>query len=307
MKTLLKLIFAAILGLSCINQYRTKLDGKITYTDVGPGYLPLVNVKSNSELIDESTLLLSQYEKTGELEYYSDYAAALVYLGKYNSAKNIYFQIENQTPNLYTTASNLGTIYELIGTPDSALFWIKKSVELNPDSHEGSEWIHIKILEFQILNSVDYSHSILGLNFGSNIIPENVNQIDLEKTKYQIYHQLEERLQFVQPENQIVGNIYFDLGNILALTDNVEAAIECYKEAIRFGFESGLMDLRIKEFEIISTGTDKKIKTREDGLNSKTKATQPSRLINIILFAGVVILISIIALIILRRVKKNNG
>ena len=166
---------------SCVNEYQTLLTGEVTMDG------PYTNGKiwtreiDTVELRKKANKLFSSYQQSNSIQELSDYAAALIYLGEYKKAKAIYHQIEKESSSLYTTASNLGTIYELIGKPDSALIWIKKSVEVNPGSHKGSEWIHIKILEFKISQSTDYSKSILDLDFGNEAIPANPNNYNLKE------------------------------------------------------------------------------------------------------------------------------
>ncbi|PCI98671.1 MAG: hypothetical protein COB15_05460 [Flavobacteriales bacterium] len=63
---------------------------------------------------------------------------------------------------------------------------------------------------------------------------------------------MRERTTFVKPKNSIVGNIYFDLGNVLAQTRDVQAALESYEAAKEFGFKTELMDSRIAEFESLA-------------------------------------------------------
>lgn len=250
---------------SCINEYRTLLSGDVIFTE--PRYGKVYSQKLDDEHLRlKSNELLASYKRSDSIEYYSDYGVALIYLGEYQKAKIIYEEIEILQPNLYTTASNLGTIYELIGQPKLALKWIKKSIKLNPKSHKGSEWIHIKILEFKVKGSNDYTRSILGLDFGKDELPNNLNKYDLNKLSEHIWHQLKERSNFVNPKNKIVGNIYFDLGNILAQTVDVQTALQSYEAAKEYGFESALMDQRILEFEklakkAIPNETVEKLKT----------------------------------------------
>lgn len=207
--------------------------------------------------LDSIHLWNSYLEKDADaIEYLSDYGVILVYLGNYKEAKAIYEQIEVVSPNRYTTASNLGTIYELIGKPDSALIWIKRSMDLNPDSHEGSEWIHIKILEAQIKGTTEDASSILRLDFGTEAAPENLNGYNLQDLANDIYYQVRERLQFVDAPNKTVGNLYFDYGNTTALSSNVESALESYAEAERFGFQSELMVLRKDHFKSLTRFTN---------------------------------------------------
>jgi tetratricopeptide (TPR) repeat protein len=278
----LLLFFISIVTIACLNEYRTKLDGSSYETMTRSGRVWVKELDTTAIRIDANELW-KKYTKTDSIAFLSDYAAQLVYLGEYEKAKAIYFNIEASTPDLYTTASNLGTIYELVGMPDSATTWIRKSVDINPNSHGGSEWIHLKILTFKLSESKDYSASILGLDFGRETIPKNINNIELQKLSDHIYHQLEERLQFVKPENKIVGNLYFDLGNILALSANLEAALESYAEATAFGFKSQLMDLRIAEFESMTSST--KTKTAVVGfVKDNKKVVFIAVIVSIILF-----------------------
>lgn len=253
MKNVLVLLtFNIVLNASaCINEYGTKLNGEVTYDEPVYGKIS-PNLKKPNEVRQIAKELLTAYERSDSIEYLSDYAAALTYLGEYEKAKNIYIDIETTHPGLYTTASNLGTLYELTGQPDSALFWIKKSVTLNPESHSGSEWIHIKILEFKLSGKRDYNNSILGLDFGDDPLPVYPDSLNLRQLKQHIHHQLLERLTFIKAPNKIIGNLYFDFGNVLAKTNNVQSALEAYEEAKRFGFKSPNMDQRIETFEILA-------------------------------------------------------
>ena len=233
---------------ACVNEYRTLLSGKVLFTDPSRGTVWNKNIDTLA-LRNNAMELLEEYKRSNSIEAYSDYGAILIYLGEYEKAKLVYEEIEKNAPYLYTTASNLGTIYELIGKPDSALFWIKKSIEINPDSHKGSEWIHIKILEFKISNKKNIKNSILDLDFGNSAIPTNPHNYDLAELQEHVWHQLEERTFFVKPQNEIVGNIYFDLGNILAQTRDVQAALESYEAAKTYGFHSKLLEKRIRKLK----------------------------------------------------------
>ena len=107
---------------ACINEYKTLLDGSI-YESGEPSSGKIgVNSIKNSELGEKAEALLKAYQRSDSIEYLSDYGAALVYMGQYEEGQKIYQQIEAENPGLYTTASNLGTIYELLGDPEKALY-----------------------------------------------------------------------------------------------------------------------------------------------------------------------------------------
>ena len=233
---------------ACMNEYRTLLSGEVIYKRYKHGYIKLKDVDKSS-LQKKADALLAAYKRTDSIKYYSDYANALVYLGSYQKAKSIYIEIEKNHPNLYRTASNLGTVYELLGENKLALQWIKEGIQRNAASHHYSEWIHVKILEHKLSGVGNTDHSILQLDFGQDDKPSNPSQYDLKKLEKQIRLQLKERLFFIKPPNAIMGNIYFDLGNVLAQTTDMQSALESYQEAERFGFNSKLMQRRVAVFK----------------------------------------------------------
>ena len=107
----------------------------------------------------------------------SDYAVALMYLGRSGEAIKLLQALEKEQPGQYFVAANLGTAFELSGNNEEALHWIKEGIRRNPDSHEGTEWLHATILEAKIAHekNADYfkHHSVLELQpqtLGAKII-----------------------------------------------------------------------------------------------------------------------------------------
>lgn len=250
-------------ALACINEYRTTLDGKIAEVDICMfcwdhwiGWYAKEKtrkkVKANIKQIEK------EYKRTKDIQFLSDYAAHFIYLGQYAKAKKLYQQIEQSNPDLYTTASNLGTLYELTGKPDSALHWIKKSVELNPRSHEGSEWIHIKILEHKLKGNKVLQASLLGADFGQDSLPKYKGTHSLDSLYIHLRLQLTERIKFVSPPNAIVANLMFDMGNASAIKENLEAAITCYEIAQKYGYQGKLLEARLSKMRPMTTIAAKK-------------------------------------------------
>lgn len=165
----------------------------------------------------------------------------------------IFQEIEAKKPGLYATAANRGTVEELLGNDKEAYRWIKRGLEINPDSHQGSEWIHLKILEAKVHanGNPDYyrTHDILGLDFGQDKIPVKNTKRDLHQTKKQLYYQLAERMTFVPPKDPIVAQLLFDAGNITAITDDVKTASDVYAQAREYGYSGALIDKREKYFQ----------------------------------------------------------
>ncbi len=252
----------------CINEYRTLLSGEVVYAeavDKAPG--PRFNSEDHSGLLKKLHEADSIYRLTGKLEDYSDLGAMFLYTGQYLQAKKIFLEIERNAPGLYQTAANLGTTYELLGRNDSALYWIRKAVEINPGSHRGSEWIHVKILEAKIKanGSENYlwTHSILGLNFGDDKAPENKNNIDLYSLRDHLYEQLEERMFFIKPKDPVVAQLLFDLGNVMAITEDVKSGLQIYEAAKEYGYSSHLLSIRESYFNSLQSKADLRGKIEE--------------------------------------------
>ena len=185
----------------------------------------------------------------------------------YLKAKDIFIEIESRSPGLYATAANLGTAYELLGNNDSAYYWIGRAVKINPTSHEGSEWIHLKILEAKIKskgnNKYFLTHSILGLNFGDKDIPENKTGMDAYELSKQLNYQLSERMSFVKPPDILVGQLLFDAGNAGAIAHYAVTGLEIYEQAEAYGFTSPLLQERKAKMASLQKKADSKTKFKE--------------------------------------------
>jgi tetratricopeptide (TPR) repeat protein len=194
----------------------------------------------------------------GDYKVRNDYAAVLVHLGRSAEALEILKNIETEKPGKYETAANIGTAYELLGDNVSALKWIKEGIKRNPDSHGGSEWVHVKILEAKIQLATDpdwlKTHSVLGLDFGSELAPKKpkreMNPRDPRLIKEAIKYQLQERLQFVTAPNPIVADLLSDFANLIALNDPLEDAIPVYRFSLEFKpVRVELIEKRVSHFE----------------------------------------------------------
>lgn len=164
-------------------------------------------------------------------------AVALIHLGRVREAVPILEGLERERPGLYMTAANLGTAYELAGDNQKALEWIKEGVRRNGDSHYGTEWLHVKILEAKLALEKNphwlLKNSVLGADIRA---PEDVSRPQRVITDYlgrpkslaeieaALVYQLHERMEFVDPPDQVVADLLFDLSNLLARTRSAEHA-----------------------------------------------------------------------------------
>lgn len=133
----------------------------------------------------------------------TDYAVALVHLGRTADAIRILRTLETTAPGAYTTAVNLGTAYELAGNVGEAAKWIAAGLERNPKSHEGTEWLHLAILRAKLALQRDAAwlehHSVL----------DAADPHDATETMHAIEYQLGERLHFVQPKDAVVCDLFY--------------------------------------------------------------------------------------------------
>lgn len=262
MKKIILIIFILIFQTSyaCLNERRVLLNGKITISDeespvpYGQNYL-----EKKSQIQLKLKEVYKKWIENKSLDDYSDYGVLLVYLGEYEKALKVYESIEKIMPGLYSTASNIGTIYELLGENELAYKWIEKAIKIEPESHYGSEWLHLKILKVKLNQKPLSTSYFLNTEFGNNIIPKsNLDLKKLNDLKYQIYYQLDERVSFIKPKDKIVALLLFELGNICALTDDATSAFRVYKRAKEYGYSSELFEKRFKYVEKLQLKLGKK-------------------------------------------------
>jgi hypothetical protein len=159
----------------------------------------------------------------------TDYAVALVHLGRVRPAIDVLLTLEKQRPGAYTTAANLGTACELSGELEAAVTWIGRGIERNPQSHQGTEWLHLAILRAKINLQTDATwlsqHTVLEGN-------ENRPAAEVARA---IEYQLHERLHFVKPTDAVVCDLFYQAAR-LATGENVRVKrAEWLRESLRFG------------------------------------------------------------------------
>lgn len=218
MKSLLLSIILTLISLSstaCINEfYATTADGEENEIHINEAsYLfTKFNLNFNLELIESKLIKLRDKLITdNDYKLKSDYAVLLLKAGKVKEGKKILSSLVKFYPNEYAINANYGTALELTGEIDSALFYIKKGIELNPESHKGSEWVHVRILETKIKlrDNPDYleNNSVLNLT--------NAELNSEEVTKH-IFYQARERFPFSPHPDAIFSSVLTDLAKSVA-------------------------------------------------------------------------------------------
>jgi len=156
--------------------------------------------------------------------------------------------LEENFPGRYSTASNLGTAYELKGDNRKALQWISEGIRRNPESHDGTEWLHALILETKLKLEQDsgwlHSHRVLELEESrltgrldrTPIIEVDGQKFDAEGVWRALHHQLRERMLLVKPKDAIVADLLYTYSLVQAHLNTVEPALELALMSQEYGF-----------------------------------------------------------------------
>lgn len=224
---------------ACINPVgRSTVGGSIDAYDANPEEL-LARLLTHEgqgywiKTLAELQLPGTEFSLPAEKE--TNTAVAMLHLGLTTQAITILEEVERTNPDLYYTAVNLGTAYELNGQNEKALEWIRRGIRRNVDAHNGSEWLHVKILEAKVALAKDPNwlakNSVLELQ---NITEEDAHNnrpvavgnggkaISLTQVQEALIYQLHERLEFIKPPEGVVADLLFDLSRTLALTRSLQ-------------------------------------------------------------------------------------
>jgi len=185
------------------------------------------NTNFNTVRLEKSLKQLQAKLKTSkDYKVLSDYAVVLLKAGKTAVALDILEQLSLKHPDDYQIAANLGTAYELSGNNEKALEYIKRGIELNPNSHGGSEWVHVKLLEvkLKLAKNPAYLDSMTVLNLTDK-------QKKDVKVRDQLMIQLRERFPFCKGPDPIMASLFIDLGDCYANTASIEFAKAAYEIA----------------------------------------------------------------------------
>jgi len=134
-----------------------------------------------------------------------------------------------------------------MGENQKAYDWIQKAIEINPESHNGSEWLHLRILEAKINNLSNVSGQFLiNTSFGDKGTPETkLSKPELEVLAKAVYYQVNERMSFIKPKDKVISILLFELGNLVRLKGESENAVRIYNLAKEYGFHDEIVNARI--------------------------------------------------------------
>lgn len=248
---LLLMILLCASAYPCLNEYPTDFVARRIETDglsAGDFVRKLTAHEDRAYWAQRRANVQSQLKWDIDYDLRNNLAVAFAHLGQPQKAIALLEEIEQKRPDKYATAVNLGTAYELNGQDEKALRWITEGVRRNSESHLGTEWLHVKILEAKLALAKDpawlKNHTVLGADFGTEGKPRRPeplpkDHLGAEKSLAQIEealtYQLHERLEFVKRPDALVADLLFDLGNVLALREASEHARAVYQLSLDYG------------------------------------------------------------------------
>jgi tetratricopeptide (TPR) repeat protein len=176
--------------------------------------------------------------KNVDYKLLSDFAWYELRVGDKEIAIKLLEGLYEKHPKEYNIIANLGTAYEVTGKNEMALALLKKAVAINPASHHGSEWIHIRILEQKVKSKPNYTKIIdLGADrdLGKWLNGESYDkEISPDSLMIQIAYQLHERISFIPEPDPIVGQLVFDFADLVAIVRSPSEAKPFYRFAITY-------------------------------------------------------------------------
>ncbi len=276
------LLFLTISSTSfaCINGSGFNVFGEKTSYDYPIKFISSIRPKLSQTEIDKKLKELTiKLEKDSSNWDFINLSIYLIYNNQLDSAITILEKVQQRGGDSYSIYSNLGVAYELKGNNDSAYYWTKKGLEINPSSHMESEWIHLKILEAQMAINNDANwlknNTVLGHTIGNDSIPTTIlnDNYARQRLAIGIEYQLRERMYFVKPKNKVVAQLLLQLADLYSLSVDLNNASGTYLLAQRYDPDlAPIINKRLAKVRLVLTPIET---TYLDSLESSSDTLLP--------------------------------
>jgi len=228
--TQLLILFLTLFSLrsvACLNYYVVDSSGHRNLHDDYPPSNLFIHSKYDIEDLKITESRIYSAPTSEKYKYISNYCATLIKLGRHREAVPILENLLKEKPNEYEINANLAVAYELNGQIDRALILLKKSISISPNSHNESEWFHLRILEAAI-NLRE-----------NNLNPQDISVLriqndTLKKIGFQISYQLKERIPLTKATNNLLSKVIEESADFYSANISLEWAMELYAIAIGY-------------------------------------------------------------------------
>jgi tetratricopeptide (TPR) repeat protein len=192
-------------------------------------------IEFKQKAILKSIKTLERELSSGDANYknISDYGAYLLMAGYFTEGLDIFRALSKKYPGVYEINANIAVAYELNGNIDSALYWEKAALQINPASHQHTEWIHLKILEARkklqqdpdwcLKNNV--THILDSINKHYEFEQHEMNDGMFVFKDFLI--QLNARFPFTYAEDKVMGKLMMELGDAYQVA-SIYRSYYCY-------------------------------------------------------------------------------
>lgn len=215
---------------ACINIYAVDSSGQSHFIT----HRFFSNISFNQKVIAERLkgLQVQFGKKNYSKENISDYGAYLLMAGKTEEGLTLFRALSTKYPDVYAINANTAVAYELAGNIDSAYYWEKRAIAIDPKAHQQSEWLHLKILEakLQLAKDPDWCLANTVTNIDELFDKEPANRDEFLEA---FGHQLSERLPFTYGEDRAFGKMLYEFGNAYQ-TASIYRSYYCYAMAKHF-------------------------------------------------------------------------
>ena len=233
-------LFLTATACACLNTPGTDLDGH----DAGSPYgHDASRLRQRMQMPPEAVGRMPAKPPASPAKKLEAEALDLIYAGNHAAARALLQTAETLSPGDYSVAANLGTACELVGDNAEALRWITEAMRRNPDSHHGTEWVHVLVLKAKLrAAAANGSGPFPPLVDGpSRVKPETPLPTDgavrnAADVRDAISYQLHERMLFVKPKDPYVADLLFALASLNANLVNIESASGVLALAETYGY-----------------------------------------------------------------------
>lgn len=169
-----------------------------------------------------------------------------IFTGEFQKSADLLAELNLKYPNNYYICANLGVTSELTGKDSEALHWVEKAMQIKPDAHNGTEWMHAAVLRAKLAMAKEpawlETHTISGIPPGevpkAFSLQEGDRRIELKEIQAALFAHAVPRLLLVKGPDRIVAAMLTELARVEARAVSVEDGIAMLKLAAKHGAQN---------------------------------------------------------------------